>query len=229
MLSCKFLTTAEKAEIERRLAADSNALSNDFDLKYVKQALVDWKIWINMVITLGLFSGLYSVALFLPTIIKDLGYTNNTAQLMSVPPYASACVMTIAGSYFADRCKQRGVFLLGFQTIAVVGFIMLAASKKPHVQYGGSFFTAAGTCIFLHLGDIFNDLLGVYPVVPLIGAWNSNNIGGTLKRGVGIAMQVGFGNFGGVIAAYVYLPRDAPRLVYSSVRLLYSYPCPLLC
>jgi hypothetical protein len=54
-------------------------------------------------------------------------------------------------------------------------------------------------------------LLGAYSFVPLIGAWNSNNIGGTLKRGVGIAMQVGFGNFGGVIASFIYLPHDAPR------------------
>jgi hypothetical protein len=49
--------------------------------------------------------------------------------------------------------------------------------------------------------------------VPLIGAWNSNNIGGSLKRGVGIAMQVGFGNFGGAISGFVYLSTDEPRYV----------------
>jgi hypothetical protein len=44
-------------------------------------------------------------------------------------------------------------------------------------------------------------------------AWNGNNIGGSLKRGVGIAMHVGFGNLGGVIAAFVYQSRYAPRYV----------------
>lgn len=34
--------------------------------------------------------------------------------------------------------------------------------------------------------------------------WNGNNIGGSVKRGVGIAMQIGFGNCGGVIASFVY-------------------------
>jgi hypothetical protein len=53
--------------------------------------------------------------------------------------------------------------------------------------------------------------VGTYPLIPLIGAWNSNNIGGSLKRGVGIAIQVGFGNFAGVVSAFAFLPHDAPR------------------
>ena len=42
-------------------------------------------------------------------------------------------------------------------------------------------------------------------------AWNSGNIGGSLKRGTGIAMQVMGGNCGGIIASYVYLTRVSPR------------------
>lgn len=48
-------------------------------------------------------------------------------------------------------------------------------------------------------------------------AWNGNNIGGSLKRGVGIAMHVGFGNLGGVIAAFVYQTKYAPRYVTSTL------------
>ena len=54
---------------------------------------------------------------------------------------------------------------------------------------------------------------GIYPQVPLGLAWNSGNIGGSLKRGTGIAMQVMGGNCGGIIASYVYLTRDAPRFI----------------
>lgn len=97
-----------------------------------------------MFLTVGLFTALYSVALFLPTIVRGLGYSNNKAQLMTVPPYISACVMTILGSYTADRIKQRGILLVGFQLLAIMGYIMLATSKKPHVQYAGSFFAAGG-------------------------------------------------------------------------------------
>jgi hypothetical protein len=59
-----------------------------------------------------------------------------------------------------------------------------------------------------------NDMiLGIYPQIPLGLAWNSGNIGGSLKRGTGIAMQVMGGNCGGIIASYVYLSRDGPRFV----------------
>lgn len=42
-------------------------------------------------------------------------------------------------------------------------------------------------------------------------AWNGNNIGGSTKRAVGIAMHVGFGNLGGVIAGFSFRAKDAPR------------------
>ena len=72
--------------------------------------------------------------------------------------------------------------------------------------------------------------LRIYPNVPMGVAWNGNNIGGSTKRAVGIAMHVGtypqslvipsyrsdiappgFGNLGGVIAGFVYRATDAPR------------------
>jgi cyanate permease len=91
------------------------------------------------------FCPIYSFSLFLPTIIKKMGYTANQAQLMSVPPYVAACFFTIAASWFADRVRQRGVFMLGFQVIGITGFAMLAGTSKPSIQYGGTVLAAIGT------------------------------------------------------------------------------------
>ncbi|KAM0369705.1 hypothetical protein ACHAPK_006351, partial [Fusarium culmorum] len=76
-----------------------------------------------------------------------------------------------------------------------LGLILLMAVEHPGVRYFGCFLLASGT----------------FPCVPQGIAWNSNNIGGSLKRGVGIAMNVSCGNIGGVIAAYLFLAKDAPR------------------
>lgn len=43
-------------------------------------------------------------------------------------------------------------------------------------------------------------------MIPVMVMWNGNNIGGTVKRGVGIAMQIGVGNCGGVIASFMHVP-----------------------
>lgn len=103
-----------------------------------------------------------------------MGYSANDAQLMSVPPYVCACFFTIAASWYADRVRKRGIFMLGFQLIAIAGFSMLAGTAKPRVQYAGTILAA----------------IGIYPQIPLGMAWNSANIGGSVKRGTGIAMQV---------------------------------------
>jgi len=79
--TAKFLTTEEKVEMTRRLEQDRSGLADEFDTKYFFHAIKDWKIYVHMIITMGIYTPLYSFSLFLPTIIKTLGYTNNTAQL----------------------------------------------------------------------------------------------------------------------------------------------------
>ena len=116
--TAKFLSEGEKAEVKRRLDADQNSLADEFNMKYFKQAISDWKIWVNCIITIGIFTCLYSFSLFLPTIVKTLGYTNNTAQLMTVPPYVVACFFCVGAGYMADKHKQRGVYIIGFCIIA---------------------------------------------------------------------------------------------------------------
>jgi MFS family permease len=195
--TASFLKPPEREEVMRRLKADSGHLggNDDFNFEYAWQAIKDWKIYIHCLICMAGFCPIYSFALFLPTIVKNMGYTANNAQLMTVPPYVCACFFTIAASWAADRMRRRGVFLLGFQLVGILGFALLAGSAEPSVQYAGTVLAA----------------IGIYPQIPLGLAWNSGNIGGSLKRGTGIAMQVMGGNCGGIIASYVYLTRDAPR------------------
>jgi len=79
---------------------------------------------------------------------------------------------------------------------SIVGYAILMISQNNHVKYFACFVVAAG----------------IYPNVPQGVAWNGNNIGGSIKRGVGIAMHVGFGNLGGILASFVYRD-DGPRFL----------------
>ncbi|KAG9243453.1 high-affinity nicotinic acid transporter [Calycina marina] len=126
---------------------------------------------------------------------SEFEFKNNTAQLMSAPPYVSACLLTIIAGYIADKMRKRELFVLLYNLLAMIGFIMLLVSAKPHIQYGATFLAAGG----------------IFSVVPFNSAWTTNNLGGSLKLGVGLAMQFGAATLGGVIASFVYLPKDAPR------------------
>ncbi|TFK23509.1 MFS general substrate transporter [Coprinopsis marcescibilis] len=190
-----FLTEEERTEVKSRLKQDRTSLADEYASQYLWDALKDWKIYVHMLITIGIYTPLYSISLFLPTIVKAMGYTNEKSQLMSVPPYVAGCIATIAGGWAADRAKQRGLFMIGFCFTAIIGFVMLISTDLPGVQYVGTFLTVCG----------------IYPNVPMGVAWNGNNIGGSTKRAVGIAMHVGFGNLGGVIAGFAYRSAEGPR------------------
>lgn len=208
-LSAKFLSTAEKTEIERRLKADRSSLSDDFKIKYLFDALKDWKVYIYMIMTIGTGCTVYSIALFLPTIIKVMGndmYSASTTQLLTVPPYVLGCIVCITCGFLADRYKIRGPIVMGLLVVGIIGFILLRTSGNPTQQYVGVFFCVAG----------------VFPTTPLSIAWIGNNMGGSLKRGVAIAMHVAAGNLGGIAASFMYISKHAPRFVASFIHLYLS-------
>lgn len=133
--TARFLNEKEKNEVIRRLEHDRSILPDEFDLKYVKHALKDWKIWWHMVMTIGLYTPPYAFALFAPTIVRDLGYTDNSAQLMSAPPYVVACLLCVLSGYFADKHGQRGIYIFGFCTLAYV--VALGPRSLPLTIFPG--------------------------------------------------------------------------------------------
>lgn len=116
--TAKFLTEDERKEVVRRLKDDNTALSNEMKGQFVKDAFKDWKIWVNCLIALSNFLPLYSISVFLPTIIRGLGYTNEKAQLMTVPPYILACIATIGMGFWTDKRRTRGVYVIGIAAVA---------------------------------------------------------------------------------------------------------------
>ncbi|KAK5989262.1 putative transporter [Cladobotryum mycophilum] len=202
--TAKFLTQPERQEVLRRLEEDRSALSDRYDIKFVKDALKDWKVWVNMLATAGIYTALYSVSFFMPTIVANLGYSRESAQLMTVPPYFAACFVTICCGIMADRHGQRGVYMMCSCTVAIIGFVILATVKNHHgVKYFACFLITTG----------------VYPNIPQQSAWTGNNLGGTTKRAVGMAMQTSMGNLGGLISGYIFRKRDAPGYVTAHIVL----------
>lgn len=141
-----FLSPDDRARVLRRLRADkqASAAHEEFQTKYFWQSLKDWKTLMFSIIYMGADGSLYAFSLFLPTIIAGLGYKSTTANLLSVPPYAVAAVVTVVVGYIADRTQQRGYCNMGVSLFGIVGFAMLLGSASPNVQYAGTFLGAVG-------------------------------------------------------------------------------------
>ncbi len=124
-----------------------------------------------------------------------MGYRSTRAQLLSVPPYAVAAVLTIAMGYIADRTRQRGLCNMGVSILAIIGFAMLLGGSTPRVQYAGTFLGA----------------LGIYPCIANTITWVSNNTEGVYKRGVTLGFVIGWSNLNGVVSSNIYRAVDKPH------------------
>ncbi|KIJ54472.1 hypothetical protein M422DRAFT_200255 [Sphaerobolus stellatus SS14] len=196
--TAKFLTDKERAFVVWRLQQDGQFSAGGEKLKwdYIVASLKDWKTWNGMHKLIILFRSimpLYSFSLFLPTIIShNKGFKATPANLLTVPVYAFACVLTCAVGYFADKIGNRGYFNLGFFVIAAAGYIILIVSRNSALSYFATFLAASG----------------IYPLV--CTAWFSNNVEGSYKRSVGLAVIVSFANLNGAVSSNVYRAEDKP-------------------
>jgi MFS family permease len=135
------------------------AQDDTFQWKFVKAAFLDWQIWtsiwvywgklrlertfkLNLIDNLGIVCPLYGISLFLPTIIRGLGYTSSTAQLLTVPIYITASVLAVLVAWYSDKKGKRYPFILVCLCIMAVGFIMCVSSATPGVIYAGVFIAA---------------------------------------------------------------------------------------
>ncbi|MCJ1278900.1 hypothetical protein MMC21_006721 [Puttea exsequens] len=191
-----FLSEVDRQRVIRRLKADqqSSAEHEEFKMEYFWASLKDWKTYMYAMIYMGADMPLYAFSLFLPSIIKDLGYASTKAQLLSVPPYAAAAILTITVGYTADRTRQRGICNICTSVLGVIGFSMLCAGTSPGVRYAGTFLGA----------------LGIYPCIANTIVWTSNNTEGVYKRGVTMGFVIGWGNLNGVVSSNVYQMVDSP-------------------
>ncbi len=215
--TAKFLTEEERQYVIYKLEHDNNTdssvpgleqadhTSSFFEAevkergwKYAKQAFKDWQIYVHVLVFYGIVAPTYGVALFLPTIILNLGYTSAKAQLMSIPVYVVASIVSVVQAWFSDRFGRRSPFLVVNFLTMLVGFCIAIGCdpvSQPGAIYAGVFIAASG----------------MYPAFPTIVSWMANNLAGDYKRAVGMALHIGLGNFGGTFGSNFYRTQDGPH------------------
>ncbi|KAK2752473.1 hypothetical protein FQN54_008135 [Arachnomyces sp. PD_36] len=194
--TAEFLTEDEREYINFRLKNDSDATRDEsFTWANVTSAFKDPKVWLYGLGFHTMSLPLYTYSLFLPTIIKELGYTAAEAQLMTVPPNAVGCMLTIGAAIYSEKKQMRAPFIAGGSCIAIVGYIILLSQNQPGVSYFGTILAAGG----------------IYPATALVLAWPANNVSGQTKRAIANAMQISIGNLGAVLGTQLYRTETSPR------------------
>jgi sugar phosphate permease len=202
--TAKFLTQPERDLLVRRLANDTSSgagrtTNNDqIGMKHIVAGLSDWKIWAATVIFWGNTVGVYGFTATVPTVINGLGYSSANAQLLTIPIYVFAAIVTLIWAWGSDLTQIRSPWIIAGYSIAVLGFI--AQLAIPHPRYPG-----------LTYGFLFPVAAGLYCPFTCLVSWIGNSLAPSSKRAVGMALLISVGNMGGIMGSNIYLSREAPK------------------
>ncbi|KAI1814231.1 MFS general substrate transporter [Poronia punctata] len=136
------------------------------------------------------------LAFFTPTIVGTI-YPDKTTvqqQLYTVPPYALGAVFVLLLSALSWHFDRRIIFIIATAPLTMLGYILFLASEEPRVRYAAAFLSA----------------ISCFALGPLANAQASALVVSDTSRSIAIGTNVMYGNIGGLIATWSYLPWDKP-------------------
>jgi len=191
-----FITPDERARLLDQLHADKG--DEKLDLKRVPwaQILLDYKIWLPTIVFFCCDMTAASMSSFIPTILVELGWKANRAQVMTIPIWLCGMTVQILGCWASGVSKVRFPFLLGAIATVMIGWIIQVVHvDSASVRYMSLFFLASGTFIQM----------------ALLASWTTCNLRGRAQSAIGTAFLIGLGNCANFVASNVFITKERPR------------------
>ncbi|KAJ5504440.1 Major facilitator superfamily domain general substrate transporter [Penicillium fimorum] len=202
-LDAKFLTEEEKDVARARALQQSGEpdRAGKIQWKELAMTLLDVKAWLTALMYFSCNVSFSSLPVFLPTILKEMGFTAINAQGLTAPPFFASFLATIVTTWVADRIQQRGLMIAALSMVGGVGYILCATCTSVGVRYLGVFLAACG----------------VFPSIANILPWVLNNQGSDTRRGGGIVLLNLIGQCGPFLGTNVFPDDQAPRYIKGMV------------
>ncbi|KAF8159942.1 MFS general substrate transporter [Crassisporium funariophilum] len=205
----KFLTHEQKEIIMRRLERDRPSInpSDKFTFKEILLSLCSPQVIMVFIMFFMIGTTLYGLALFLPSIVSQLGFSRDKTQLLSVGPFAAGFFVTLFSAFWSDRHESRGITTAIISTMAVAGFALYLGAKDKFAAYGALYLMVPG----------------VYATAPVLSAWMANNSEPYYRRATSIALGFVATNSGGILSTWSYPTKDGPRFRNTTImNLIFS-------
>ncbi|EER27692.1 Major Facilitator Superfamily protein [Coccidioides posadasii C735 delta SOWgp] len=210
-----FSNEEERAvSIERMNRGQASEGHNVLVKRHVVSGFTDWKVHACALVKMGHDAGLATISIFLPNILKSLGYTNTQAQYMTIGPYLVAWVVMLGVCFISDKRRTRGPFLIGATMVSIIGTALIVsfpAEENPQIALVGVFFMVAG----------------IFPCIPLGIQWATDNAGAESKKITAICILVVAGHCWSILASKSFPDREGPDYVrgYSIVLAFLGLSC----
>jgi MFS family permease len=197
--TARWLSPSEKALAEARVQSErvgTTQLLDKIDRKKTVRGILNPNTLVTSFIFLLNNITVQGLAFFAPTIVATIypGKPVIFQQLRTVPPYIVGAVFTVLIPFISWRINRRIIFFVLCPPLTITGYILFLASSNAKVRYGATFLATAGAFSF---GALTN-------------AHVSANVVSDTARSSAIGTNVMFGNVGGLIATWSFLPFDKP-------------------
>lgn len=197
----KWLTEAEKVVAQGRLAADAGSEDvlgeeNVSIWQGVKWALKDYRAWLFACLQMSTTASI-SFSHFLPTLIQELGFKNNTTVLLlTSPPYLFAFFWALGFAFDADRRQKRSPHAMISGATAMVATVLLIALSSKWARFA----------------LIFPLCAGVFGIYSTTYTWLSSTIvRPPVKRAAAIGIANTCANTASLFANYFWLDQYEPN------------------
>ena len=124
--SAKWLTAQEKEILHTRLAAEPPGALHGF-----WQMLADKRIWILMIPDFSIVIGLYGMGLWMPQMIKGLGFSNLETGFVVALPYVVSMIAMVLAGMSSDRSGERVGHVAGAAFIGALGLLGAVLLHNP--------------------------------------------------------------------------------------------------
>ncbi|KNG47113.1 polyphosphoinositide phosphatase [Stemphylium lycopersici] len=172
------------------------------NLHEVLQTLKDPKSYLTAFMFFSCNVAFSSMPVFLPTVIRDMGWESITAQGLSAPPYLFAFIVVLLTAYYSDRLQSRSTFIMLHSLLATIGYGTIAIS--------GYLESDNTTLRYLAL---YPAAAGFFSAITIIITWTLNNQESDSKKGTGMAILNIIGQMGPLVGTSVFPDEDGPYYV----------------
>jgi ACS family tartrate transporter-like MFS transporter len=144
--------------------------------------LRDRRVWLLSIADFGIVTGLYGIGLWIPQMVRAMGFSNFETGFVVSIPYIVSMVGMIAWGYSSDRLHERTWHVAIAAFVAAGGLTIAALSHYP-----------AESVLALSVAAV-----GIYAALSTFWTLPPSFLGGTAAAG-GIALINSISNLGGFV------------------------------
>lgn len=184
-------------------------------LKGLRDALLDYRLWLHMILNVVSLAPKGGLQLYGPFVIKSLGFSKTNANLLNAVSSVLVIILSWLISFASDKTRLRGPWCIAayLWSIAFAGALFGQTTSPKWTRYAIFTLLSGGNALAQGLND----------------AWLSINATSPSKRSVGLAMVVMGSNLGAIAGQQLFRQDDAPKYTraFLAILLLYAASIPI--